>query len=1107
LLELLSGHDIVTVLDQEKKNLERLFGEPGSLPVRVQLTRLGVELELADVDNLSGERRGIHGGPSDRESTPESFWLEDRQSCLSFLTTPGKEPNGTDLRTLLLVIALTVAADPASGQFAQAELLGVVTTRDGAGLQGVIVTAVDEGTGLRRSVTTMHGGTYALAGLKPGRYSVTFELQGLRTLQSRHVELRLGQKRRLNPVLEMTSSAETITVTAKSQLLDVDSKQVGDTLTAEEFRDLPTQDRSFVLFAALVPGVIPNPQTSSSSADALYINGQHQANNSFRVDGARNDDSVVGSQAGAQVRIAIEAIQEFQVLTTQYDAEFGAATGGMLNAITKSGANEVKGSAFAFFQDAKWNSKDFFTERAGLARPRASFDSAGFTAGGPILRDRLHYFMSFERAHDREGHSRFFTSRPELSFSTAEDNEIRNVLGRVDYQLARNHHASFRYLAEDAPQLNKIVGTRAALEGAREEHDSDANWIAALDSIASGNGLNSLRASYTNEHFINAASPFGKWARNAETLQRLPPLLIRPSVDEGPSTFGQDQRDESVDLADTVSLLAPRGHELRAGVQWARRAIDLSNFGSANGSFGFDTDRSFDPNDISTYPTSFTIRVRGAAIAKSSRNDTLGLFMQDDFRVRNNLTVSAGLRWDREDVVADHNNFAPRLGFAWSPAGRSRTVVRGGAGRFYDQMRLGLWSMLILDRVRLTDGLVVRVPDAGTNRQYFFDLARSNQITSLAQLRDLLRTLQERTTSQLNLNPTVDQPGRVQPYVDTITIGIHHEVSSTVAAGVDLVQSESKGTLVLVDLNPFSRARGGRPNISILNGDVVRMGSISTALNAGRNRYRAVQMSVRKRASGRLSGRISYTYADSEGNYGNAGPLGAPNTAYFQTRSESGYNFDTGEIIGEPLRLNFQDPRNDGQPVGWQRRHNLVIAGVWLVPRTSGHEGSGLSLSWLYRYMSGDRFTIFTTDLLDNGAARDIQRHDTVGYRAERLSVRWNDVRRGEPRFQQARCRPEVHDPDAIRGRASDPDRRRVQRHRQNKLRERRRRGCGVGRTADADHDVEPSRIPARGAPVVLTSRNGEVTPSIFDTIDSRSGSGGIRRLALLQAGFALRAT
>jgi hypothetical protein len=872
------------------------------------------------------------------------------------------------LRYILILLALPLAAAPALAQFAVAEVSGTVVSADGVSLESVAVTARDPATGLRRSAVTTDRGAYAIAGLNPGNYRITFERSGFTTVNIHAVELRLGQTTRLNATLNVASIAEAISVTAKPHLLDIDSVEVGDTLTSEEFQDLPTQNRSFVLFAALVPGVIPNPQTNSSSGDALYINGQHQANNSFGVDGAKNDDPTIGSFAGAQVRTAIEAIQEFQVVTTQSDAEFGGATGGVLNAITKSGTNALKGSAFAFFQNASWNAKDFFTERADLPPPRASFLSTGFTFGGPIVRDRLHYFVSFEQTRDREGHSRFFTSRPELNYSTTEDNKIRNVLGRVDYQLTRNHHASTRYLAERAPQLNKIVGTQTALEGAREEHDSDLNWIAGLESVAASNFLNTLRLSYTHEHFINAASPFGRWARDFQTLRSLAPLLDRPSVDEGPSLLGQDQENESIDLSDTASLLV-RTHELRAGFQWARRAIDFLNFTTANGVFQFDTDRAFDRNDITTYPVSFALRIRGAAATKSSRNDTLALFAQDHWRVRNNLTLSAGLRWDRDDVVADHHNFAPRLGFAWTPAARSGTVIRGGFGRFYDHERLGILSLILFDGVRLTDGLDVRVPDAGTNRQFFFDLASSNQLTSLLQLRDLLvGMLEKQTTAQLNLSPTVDNPDRVQPYVDTFTLGAHHELSSDVAMGIDLVYSESKKSLVLVDLNPFSRSRSGRPNISVLDGKVVRMGSITTLVNAGSNRYTAIQFSLRKRMSRTLGGRISYTYADSEGNYGNQGPLMLTNTAYFQTRSETGFNFDTGEIIGEPLRLNLHDPRNHGQPMRWQRRHNLGIAGVWLVPGTSWRGSAGLSLSWVYRYMSGDRFTILTNELLDNGS-------------------------------------------------------------------------------------------------------------------------------------------
>ena len=864
------------------------------------------------------------------------------------------------LRICSIALALALAAAAARGQFALAELSGAVTASGGEMLPGVAVTARDVNTGNRRAATTSDTGTYAIAGLRPGTYVVTFEHAGFTTVENRGVEMRVGQTTRLMATLRPAAISETITVRARAHLIDIASSDVGDTLTAEDLLDLPTQNRNFVLFAALVPGVIPNPQTGSESSDALYINGQHQANNSFRVDGGRNDDPLAGSFGGAQVRTAIEAIQEFEVLTAQYDAEFGSATGGVLNAITKSGTNEVRGSAFIFFQNAKWNSMDFFTRREGLQRPDAAFRSQGFTFGGPIVRDRLHYFISFEQSLDRQGQSRFFATRPSLSYSTTEENHLLNVLGRADDELARNQHFSLRYLSERAPQFNKIVGAQTALENAREEHDFDLNAIAALESVFGDNRLNSVRVSYTHEHFINASSPSGHWARDFETLRSFDPLQVRPSVQEGPSILGQNQRDDSTDIEDTVSWVA-RDHEIRAGFQWARRAVDVVNFGQANGRFEFDTDRPFNPDDVTTYPVDFTIRVHGPSRSQVSNIDVLGVFAQDQWRLRNNLTVNGGLRWDRDDAVHDRNNFAPRLGFAWSPGQSARTVVRGGFGRFYDETKLLLWSQFFLDAVRFTNGFGVRIPDAGTNRQYFVDLVKTNNITTLARLRDLLRAIAEQTSVQLNLNPTVDNPSRVQPYVDTASLGIQRELSSTIAAGVDFIHSESKRTLVLVDLNPFSRSRGGRPNISILDGKPVRIGSISTLVNAGSSRYDAVQLSVHKRLQGGLAFRIAYTYSDSSGNYGNAGPFGAPNTAYFQTRSESGYNFDTGEIIGEPLKLNLDNPLSAGQPVGWRRRHNFVIASAWHVPHTR------LSVSSIYRYMSGDRFTVVTTDLLDNG--------------------------------------------------------------------------------------------------------------------------------------------
>ena len=143
------------------------------------------------------------------------------------------------------------------------------------------------------------------------------------------------------------------------------------------------------------------------------------------------------------------------------------------------------------------------------------------------------------------------------------------------------------------------------------------------------------------------------------------------------------------------------------------------------------------------------------------------------------------------------------------------------------------------------------------------------------------------------------------------------------------------------------------------------LGSISSYVNAGESKYDSLQLALKKRFNGRYGGRLSYTLSKSSGNYGNAGAATA--TAYFQTRTESGYNFDTGQWIGEPLDLNLDDPRNDGQPVNWLRQHNLVLSGSYQVPHTGFGNARGLTVSGIFSYLSGDRTTIVTNTRLDNG--------------------------------------------------------------------------------------------------------------------------------------------
>jgi outer membrane receptor protein involved in Fe transport len=741
-----------------------------------------------------------------------------------------------------------------------------------------------------------------------------------------------------------------------------------------EFEDLPSQNRSFALFAALLPGVVPSPTTESTSADAIFVNGQDDNNNSFYVDGADNDDDVIGARAGAQARTAIEAIQEFQVLTSQFDAEFGRTVGGVLNAITKSGGNAFRGSAFGYFQRSDWNDKSFFVKRAGLEQPFAKFNSLGFTLGGPFIKDKLHFFASYEDDVDQRGAIGIFAARPEQNFTATVDNKIKNALGKIDYQLNGSNHLAARYLRETSPQFNQIIGN-VTLEGAREEADTDSSWIASVDSVFNDRALNTGRVSFTKEDVAFANPGFNNNGQSFAAQRALTPTLARPTITEGASGVAQARINRSTQVDETFSYFLPEWHgehQLKAGVQWSKREEEFGDFGTANGQFNFNTDRVFNPNDVTTYPTAFFLLVKGGLTADIPAAKTTGLFVQDRWQATKTLTLDLGLRWDKENITHDNSDYAPRLGFSWDPFGKGTTVVRGGVGRFYDRFQLGFFGNFFLNSAALTQGFTVRTPlspsgDPTRDQQLFFDLARANGITTLVGLRDFLaRQVEGGASGFINPSPTVDNPDRKQAFVDTISLGGEHELRPGLAVSLDVVHSENKDTILAVDLNPNSTSQGGRPNISVLNGRVTTFGAITSYVNAGESTQDSVQFALNKRFNGHYGGRLAYTWSDSSGNYGNAGAGTA--SAYFQTRTRSGYNFDTGEFIGDPLNLNLNDPRNDGQPQNFMRRHNVVLSGSYLVPHTQFRNGGGLMLSGIYRYLSGDRTTFTVSNiLLDNG--------------------------------------------------------------------------------------------------------------------------------------------
>ena len=196
-------------------------------------------------------------------------------------------------------------------------------------------------------------------------------------------------------------STETVNVTAESPLVDVTSKEIGGNITSETLTQLPSVNGNFIGFIGLLPGIVPSISTESFGSDAISVNGQDPRNNNYTVDGGNNNDDVIGQRAGMQARTPIEAIQEFQVITNQFDAEFGRTSGAVVNAVTKAGTNNFRGSAFGFFQDGSLTTKDYFAKKNNLTKADTSYQRWGGTVGGPIVQGQDAVLLQPRALRDR----------------------------------------------------------------------------------------------------------------------------------------------------------------------------------------------------------------------------------------------------------------------------------------------------------------------------------------------------------------------------------------------------------------------------------------------------------------------------------------------------------------------------------------------------------------------------------------------------------------------------------------------------------------------------------------------------------------------------------
>jgi hypothetical protein len=645
-----------------------------------------------------------------------------------------KLSHGIAIGTLVLAVGLGLPLEAsAQSQATTGEVNGRVVDAQGGVVPGVTVAAKSPNTGYVRTVVTNADGLYSLPLMPPDTYELTFELAGFGPV-TRPVQLTVGSSITVNQTLQLSSVTETVTVTA-SPIVESSATVRTTTVDAEAIANLPINGRRFQDFITLTPTVQVDPQRGQ-----LSFAGQRGINSNVSVDGADYNQPFFGGIRGGErsnnaFTVPQESVQEFQVVAAGYSAEFGRSTGGLVNAITKSGTNTVRGSLFYVNRNREWAELNAFGQNAAPTQQQF-----GGAVGGPVTRDRLFYFAAAEsqrfennravvfnltgitRTADN-GEAYDYYRSLETGFETT--NDALALLGRMDYQVSGGGRLSVRYSFSDNNAKNaNATGnaladtTVSALSNNGTEKDRTNTVVGQFTSALRSNLLFETRAQYSREH------------RPRDANERTP-LVTNAVGNYGTVSFLGENEQQDWRVQAAVNLTGVFGrHTPKAGVEYnhvdASQKFGFNQFGTWNLSgtaanaleiltAGGPTGNRFD----STSAT-YTKQLGNLELALAS--DEIAFFVQDAWKLSTGLTLNYGLRWegafnptpeannefmlgalrnftfpigrsaDPTQIPDQTSQFGPRVGFAWDPGNDGRTVVRGFTGIYYARTPMLLWA-------------------------------------------------------------------------------------------------------------------------------------------------------------------------------------------------------------------------------------------------------------------------------------------------------------------------------------------------------------------------------------------------------------------------------
>ncbi|HEY6929277.1 MAG TPA: TonB-dependent receptor [Thermoanaerobaculia bacterium] len=836
-------------------------------------------------------------------------------------------------------------------------LVGRATDESGGTLPGVTVEAKSPSLQGTRVTTTDTGGRYRLTLLPPGTYAVSFNLAGFALDTKAGIVVSLGKDSTVDVVMR-PAAKETVVVSAEAPVVDTTSSGLGTNLTTRAIETLPT-GRNYSSIVQVVPGTSSDADPRNPTQNTITVYGSSGAENSFFIDGV----NTTGVEYGFQGKnLNYEFIQEIDVKTGGYEAEFGRSTGGIINVITKSGSNAFHGDAFGYFDDKSLQANAKSVVSTGGTLEGFTRKDFGADLGGYFWKDRIWFFGAYDRVQNTT--TTTLPSGPLAGQATDSDSTRNLASAKLTFLIAPAHTLTGTYFQDPQVDTGAINDSDHTLNGDPLTY-AGRNDFGGRDYAARYEGI-------FGSHLTGSA----QWSRHQERNSVAPESSTGdiPQYQDAQNNFFQtggfgliqDKNFKRDFIGGSLSPLLGN-HEIKFGAEYEKEDADVIKRYSG-GQLVTVFANSVNPGKpiydhfYWTTPTATVDNAPISALNASPSHKILTLYLQDKWAVLPNLTVSAGVRWDNQKIIDANqvqqinlkNDWAPRVGVIWDPTNDHKSKVFASYGRFYEQIPMDL---------------VIRS----------FSYERQPRIINY----DPLSNIPDPAAESDHGSPSAILGGFTEPsdpnihgqYISEYIIGGEREVVKDVAVGIKGVYRDygnviedflciNDGTYCIGNPGkggPGQSASGFFPGFTQIYGlDYTTLFPAPRPIRI----YRGIQLDVSKRFSNNWQAMASYIYSTLDGNYdGEYSPF--TQTALNDPNISAAYDYF--DFFTDGRNLNVITNRG---PLSNDRRNQLKVSGVYITPFRLQ---VGLAAYWrsgtpLTRYGFSDAYGRYEFFLTNRGA-------------------------------------------------------------------------------------------------------------------------------------------